>query len=244
MSTTTLNIQIVNEVTKVLGKRARNDSVMVDVSKPIPFPTSAEIVEALRLRVLELENELSVSKKQKTTKTKESVQTKLDGSASVASGSGARDAKAEAKTIKARSKSLFDQLKKAAKNEKYTGCSRTVKVEDHFSQADFELVFGSSGLLTQPTPDNKPKSNVWIRKYGNQTDFAALFGDAYKVDQLKGSVWSVGNIFVGKGQKLGQTQLEIQQMEVQWSKNTEKAVLKIEIAQNGYGDGSESDDEW
>ena len=30
-----------------------------------------------------------------------------------------------------------------------------VKFEDHFTQADFDLVFGSCGTLIQPTPDNK-----------------------------------------------------------------------------------------
>ncbi|KAI0338651.1 hypothetical protein BDW22DRAFT_1432445 [Trametopsis cervina] len=229
MSGTASDIQIANEVPQVLGKRARDDSVVVDVSKPIPYPISQEVAEVLRLRVLQLEDEVRALKKLKTLP--------------AASGFDVRDLQAEAQTIKARSKSLFDLLKQAVKNEKYAGCARTVKVEDHFSQEDFELVFGNSGLLIQPTPDNKPKSNVWIRKYGNETDFSALFGDAYKVEELKGNIWSVGSISVGKGQKFVQTQLEIQQIKVHWSKNREKAVLKIEIAQKGFcGDFDPYDD--
>lgn len=47
------------------------------------------------------------------------------------------------------------RIKKAAKAEKYQNAMRTVKVEEHFTQPDFELVFGNSGTLIQPTPTNK-----------------------------------------------------------------------------------------
>ncbi|KAI0696185.1 hypothetical protein BC835DRAFT_1343485 [Cytidiella melzeri] len=232
---TVLNIQIVNtppiqSKQQVLGKRARTADVLIDVSKPIPYPPTPEVVETLRTRILQLEDELRGNKKQKTTGN--ALQMILPGAAApVASGSGSSGsgAKNEAKTRKTRGKSLFDQLKKAAKNEKWQGGPRTVKVEDHFTQADFELVFGSSGTLIQPTENNKPTSKVWIRRYRDEQDYEALFGDAYKVDQLKGHEWTVGSIFAGKSQKMGQCQLEIQSIEVQWSRNTEKVVLKAEI---------------
>jgi hypothetical protein len=56
----------------------------------------------------------------------------------------------------------LNRVKKAAKNEKYQGVLRTLKVEDHFSQADFELVFGGSGTLIQPTPTNKVSGSLFL----------------------------------------------------------------------------------
>lgn len=42
-------------------------------------------------------------------------------------------------------------------------------------------------------------------------------------------------IHQGKSTKLGQVQLRVQSLEVQWSKNTEKAVLKAEISEENMG---------
>ncbi|KAI0092236.1 hypothetical protein BDY19DRAFT_990961 [Irpex rosettiformis] len=238
---TVLNIQIVSssaQSQQVLGKRGRVEDVQIDVSRPIPYPPTPEVVEALRQRILQLEDELKGSKKKQKTGGG-AVQTALPGAAPVASGSGsgsgagsgggASNAKNDVKTKKSRGKSLFDQLKKAAKSEKWQGMSRMVKFEDHFTQADFDLVFGCCGSLVQPTPDNKPTSKVWIRRYGSEEDYEALFGEAYKRDQLKGHQWTIGSIFNGKSQKMGQVQLLIGSIEVQWSKNTDKLVFKAEI---------------
>ncbi|GJE88838.1 hypothetical protein PsYK624_049250 [Phanerochaete sordida] len=219
-----------------LGKRARgSDSINVDYTKPIPYPPSVEAVEAMRLRILQLENELRAVKKQKTTPAQ---QTTLPGAgpSKATAAPAERDAKADAKLVKSRTKSLFDQIKKAAKAEKYHNVDRVVKVEEHFSQGDFDLVFGSSGRLVQPTAANKPTSKVWIKKYSTDEELQALFGANWKPDQLKGDQWSVGNIFVGKGQKLGQVQLKIYDIEVQWSQNTGKAVLKVDISEEHRSD--------
>ncbi|KAF7795697.1 hypothetical protein EIP86_006862 [Pleurotus ostreatoroseus] len=247
---TVVNLHI-NAPPTVLGKRSARDRDgdgaldSVDLSKPLPHPAPEEVVEAMRQRILQLETQLHAAKKQKTSAGAKSTtlqQTTLpvagpSGSKSATPGpSGVKDAKADAKILKARCKSLFDQLKKAAKAEKYQNVVRTVKIEEHFSFADFELVFGTSGTLVQPTPTNKPKSTVYIRTYGSDAQLAALFGDAWKPDQLKGHQWTVGSIFAGKSQKLGQVTLNIQHLEVQWSKGTEKAVLKAEICERD-GDG-------
>lgn len=152
----------------------------------------------------QLENELRAAKKQKTThqSTLPFAGPSTSTSAAVASTSSAPDAKASAKLIKARTKSLFDQLKKAAKAEKYQNVVRTVKVEEHFSFADFDVVFNGAdrgGTLIQPTPSNKPKSSVWIRRYSGEADLQTLFGDAYKRDQLKGWQWTIGCAFFYSG---------------------------------------------
>ncbi|KIP03049.1 hypothetical protein PHLGIDRAFT_37614 [Phlebiopsis gigantea 11061_1 CR5-6] len=229
---TVVNVQVLSPppTNVVLGKRGRDDST--DYSQPIPYPYTKEVVEAMRLRILQLENELRAVKKQKTSAaaTPKTAANAVAGPATTAAP--AQDAKADAKTVKTRTKSLFDQIKKAAKGEKYQNTVRTVKIEEHFTQPDFELVFGNSGTLIQPTPTNKPTSSVWIRRYTNETDLRALFGDSYKRDQLKGHQWTVGGIHQGKSQKLpNAVQLEIHSVEVQWSKNQSKATLKVEISE-------------
>ena len=50
----TVTLQIVNPPA-VLGKRARGlDTMEVDYSKPLAYPPSAEVVEAMSLRILQV----------------------------------------------------------------------------------------------------------------------------------------------------------------------------------------------
>ena len=121
----------------------------------------------------QLENELRAVKKQKTTASTQ--QTTLNAFTGQAGPSTASQPVVDAKAIKTRKKNLFDayalssfhrqfnlyaccRIKKAAKGEKYQNKTITLKVEEHFNQTDFESVFGSSGVLIQPTATNKVRS--------------------------------------------------------------------------------------
>ncbi|EKM48125.1 uncharacterized protein PHACADRAFT_189250 [Phanerochaete carnosa HHB-10118-sp] len=98
---------------KMLGKRARNsDGINIDYSKPIPYPPSEEAIEAMRLRILQLENELRATKKQKITPApvQQTALAAVAGSSKASVIPTERDIKAEAKLVKTRTKSLFDQL--------------------------------------------------------------------------------------------------------------------------------------
>ncbi|PRP74801.1 hypothetical protein PROFUN_06662 [Planoprotostelium fungivorum] len=232
-----------------MSKRQRSQEPdHVDYSKPISQPLTAELVEVMRLRILELEFELASTKKQlensktdapsktETTNKKQKTAATAPAPAPVAVAAPittpAQDAKAAAKLLKTRRKNLFDTMKKSLKEPKYQHTIRTVRFEEHFSFEDFESVFSTCGELIQPTPTNKPNSTVWIRDY-KPGDLPTLFADAWKPDQLKGSSWSVGGIFTGKSRKLGQVQLDILSLEVQWSTNQQKATVKVDVLEKG-----------
>ena len=54
------------------------------------------------------------------------------------------------------------------------------------------MTFFSSSRCGNGDGGLQPKSTVWIREYASEADFHALFGEAYKTDQLKGHQWSQG----------------------------------------------------
>lgn len=55
-------------------------------------------------------------------------------------------------------------MKKECKSDavKFQGGPKTVKIDEVYSEAEFEMLFGRKGLLIQPTANNKPKSAVTI----------------------------------------------------------------------------------
>ncbi|KAF9027238.1 hypothetical protein BDZ89DRAFT_952302 [Hymenopellis radicata] len=137
--------------------------------------------------------------------------------------------KGEEKKRKMQIKKIFDRLKKECKTDtcKFQGTTKSVKVDEVLEVAEFDALFSGKGVLIQPTPQNKPTSTVTIIRF-NSAQAVALFGDEYK--GLKGNSWTRGGgPSFSKSVKLGQVDVEIQSMEVNYSKNTMKCSIKFEV---------------
>ncbi|PPQ69336.1 hypothetical protein CVT26_002568 [Gymnopilus dilepis] len=213
------------------------------------LPVTAEVLEAMRTRIIELEDELSQQPPTKRARTS-NANDAPDASPAVAGPSNG-SSKADEKKRKMQVKKIFDRLKKECKSDavKFQGAPKTIKIDEVYSEAEFDMLFGGKGHLIQPTPTNKPKSVVTIIHFTSQAHIEAFFGDELK--PLKGNTWSRGGIpqrafgvgFGGygstfsKSQKLGSVDVSIQSMEVNYSKNNMKCSLKIEVMQQGgYND--------
>ncbi|KAF8888721.1 hypothetical protein CPB84DRAFT_1837606 [Gymnopilus junonius] len=177
------------------------------------LPLTAEVLEALKTRIIELEDELAQQPEEK----KRNMQVKK----------------------------VFDRLKKECKSDavKFQGGPKTIKMDEVYSEAEFDLLFKGKGHLIQPTLTNKPKSVVTIIHFNSQAHIDAFFGDELK--PLKGNIWSRGGVpqrtfgagFGGfgstfsKSQKIGAVDVAISSLEVNYSKNNMKCTLKFEVTQ-------------
>ncbi|KAF9517716.1 hypothetical protein BS47DRAFT_1339244 [Hydnum rufescens UP504] len=212
----------------------------VDLEQPIN-PPSAEVIEAMRLRILELEDQLSAHPPAKRAKTG----TTGEASSSNAGSSGAMDkadqkravalSKAEEKKTKMQLKKIFDRLKKECKSPtcKFQGSSKTIKFDEVLEKSEFDTLFmGGVGTVIQPTPQNKPTSTVTIIRFHGAAQLEALFGGELK--PLKGEKWSIGGgPSFAKSLKLGACDVDIDDLEISYSKNTMKATLKFEVSEVG-----------
>ncbi|KAI1797210.1 hypothetical protein LXA43DRAFT_402133 [Ganoderma leucocontextum] len=194
-----------------------------------------EVVEAMKQRIIELEDQLAA----KPPPAKRARTSAAATEAPQASGSGA-STKADEKKRKAQLKKICDRLKKECKTEKckFQGGSKSIRIEEIMEYPEFEAIFMGKGVLVQPTPTNKPKSTVTIIEYRSREQINALFGDDLKA--LKGFRWSRGGApFFTKSQKLGQCDVEITHIEVNYSKNGMKCALKLEVQEEGGGYSSD-----
>ncbi|KDR78721.1 hypothetical protein GALMADRAFT_223970 [Galerina marginata CBS 339.88] len=214
------------------------------------LPVTPEVLEAMRTRIVELEDELTQQPPAKRARTS-NVASAPDASTSAAAGPSAASVKADEKKRKMQVKKVFDRLKKECKSDavKFQGSPKSIKIDEVYSEAEFNLLFSGKGQLIQPTANNKPKSVVTIIQFNSQAHFDSFFGDELK--PLKGNVWSRGGMpqrtfgagFGGfgssfsKSQKLGAVDVSIRSFEVNYSKNNMKCSLKFEVVQQGGGGG-------
>ncbi|TFK66257.1 hypothetical protein BDN72DRAFT_800247 [Pluteus cervinus] len=215
------------------------------------LPINKMVVDALRTRILELEDERDNQQPSKRAR----VQTTLPMASGSKPAAAHAPSKAEEKKRKLLLKKMFDRLKKECKSDsvKFQGSGKTIKFDEVFEQTDFENLFGGRGFLVQPTPENKPTSTVTIIVFRHTQQVADLFGDEMKA--LKGNKWSrggmparrMGGFFGGGGStftkstKIGACDVQVESLEVTYSKNTMKCALKFEVAQE---DAGECDDYW
>ncbi|KAF7979017.1 hypothetical protein HWV62_43989 [Athelia sp. TMB] len=206
----------------------------IDENKTI----SSEVVRAMKARIIELEDQLDsqpppAKRARKTAPTEEDASSPAGPSTSAPT---AASTKAEEKKKKQQFKKIYDRMKKECNLDtcKFQGSTKTIKIDDVLEVAEFESMFSGKGTQIQPTPNNKPKSTVTIISF-NKPQVAALFGDELKA--LKGKVWSRGGgPSFAKSLKLGTCDVEIQSLEVNYSKNGMKCSMKFDVHQVGGDD--------
>ncbi|KAJ2934940.1 hypothetical protein H1R20_g2177, partial [Candolleomyces eurysporus] len=196
-----------------------------------------KVLAAMRLRILELEDQLAASaqeqdqrpaKRARTTVNSETTPAS-DAGPSAAAGSSSGNAKEDEKKRKMQVKKILDRLKKDCKaaDLKFQGAPKTVKFDEVLENAEFQSLFGGKGTLIQPTPQNKPTSTVTIMHF-NQSQLVEFFGNG--LSTLKGNSWTRGGgPRFAKSVKLGQCELIVNSLDVNYSKNGMKCTLKFEV---------------
>ncbi|KAK3235894.1 hypothetical protein CYMTET_53937 [Cymbomonas tetramitiformis] len=216
-----------------------------------------EIFTACLQRIRQLEAQVSTAtveidswkrkRSEAATSTNASKQQKLD----VASGTSVSK-----KQVDMILKKVVTGAKQSLKGVKFfpgwDSTAREAKVSDLVSKAEFETVF-KGGKLIQPTPENKPKSQVTIKEYTGEA-IVELLGASAK--NLKGELWQKGGAptrgfgFFGggggfsKGKKLGSVPLDITVMKVTYSNASQQLSIALSVT-NSSGGGScgyDSDD--
>jgi len=141
-------------------------------------------------------------------------------------------------------KNFFDRLKKECKaaDVKFQGHytdNKQIKYDETISFDDFKSLFGvggnQQGTLVQPTAQNKPNSTVYIIKFDNLTMIKSFFGEAFQEDKLKGTHWTRGGINFSKSVKIGKCDVEVNSLEVNYSKNSMKLTMKWSVSEKGGG---------
>ncbi|GLB36786.1 hypothetical protein LshimejAT787_0310730 [Lyophyllum shimeji] len=230
------------------GKSSRKRTLTLvskaEVDLMSSLPLTAEVLEAMRARIIELEDELAQLRPTKRARTNDSSEpATLTAASTSAAGPSTASAKADEKKRKMQVKKVFDRLKKECKSDavKFQGTLKTIKFDEVYSEAEFECLFSGKGLLIQPTPNNKPKSTVTIIHFDTQAHIESFFGDELK--PLKGNHWTRGGMparkfgagFGGLGStftksvKTGAVDVAIRSFEVNYSKNNMKCTLKFEF---------------
>jgi len=228
----------------------------VDLSTKL-LTYNEEVVEAMRLRIIELEDQINSVSEPPAKRRKTANATAVASTTTIAGGptfnffgtqappptapapvASTSQSKSDSKKIQMQIKKLFDRLKKECKaaDVKFQGSPKTVKYDEVLEQSEFDALFKGRGTLIQPTPLNKPTSTVTIIAFsGSQTE--TFFTEAgTKLGQLKGQRWSIGGApFFAKSEKLGQCEVQIEGLEVQYSRNTMKCTLKFDVSELGGG---------
>ncbi|KAF9466998.1 hypothetical protein BDZ94DRAFT_1250277 [Collybia nuda] len=216
------------------------------------LPVTAQVLEAMRLRIVELEDELYQQPPLKRARISSAVPAGM--APAPAPGPTAASIKADEKRRKMQVKKIFDRLKKECKADgvKFQGLPKTIKFDELYEQPVFEALFSGKGILIQPTPENKPKSAVTIMYFNTPAEISTFFGDELKA--LKGNKWTRGGVPVrafgagfgglgstfAKSVKVGAVDISVRSLEVNYSKNNMKCSLKFEVAQDQY-DAYDSD---
>ncbi|EJD54320.1 hypothetical protein AURDEDRAFT_110019 [Auricularia subglabra TFB-10046 SS5] len=208
----------------------------VDLTKDVV--PSAEVVAAMKQRILQLEDQLAAAtastvKEPPAKRQRTSTAATAATDAPVASGSSAKEASKDEKKRKMQLKKIFDRVKKECKSDtcKFQGAPKSIKVDEVLEVAEFDAMFSGQGTLIQPTPTNKPKSTVTIIHF-NEAQARDFFGDSYS--ELKGNSWSRGGgPSFAKSTKLAAVPVEIDSMQVEYSKNTMKCTFKLDVSQSG-----------
>lgn len=134
-------------------------------------------------------------------------------------------------------KRLATSLKQALKGQKFFGhyTEREAKFDDAVTEEELREIFlngpeGAKGTLTQPTPTNNPKSNVFIIDVSGPAfeRIAGISGQA-----LKGELWrkgEIGRFGAVTSKKLGSIPLAVRGATIKWSKNQSKLSVNARLA--------------
>ncbi|KAH6905936.1 hypothetical protein BKA70DRAFT_1500148 [Coprinopsis sp. MPI-PUGE-AT-0042] len=151
-------------------------------------------------------------------------------SSSAAPASGALQPTSEEKKRKMKVKMFADRLKKDCKGAdvKFQGAPKTIKFDEVLEYDEFLSIFGGHGTLVQPTPTNKPTSTVTIMHFDRNQALSFLGPEC--TSGLKGTLWTKGGgPRFAKSLQVGQCDLRINSLEVNYSKNAMKCTLKFEV---------------
>ncbi|KAF8185867.1 hypothetical protein K438DRAFT_1919925 [Mycena galopus ATCC 62051] len=238
---------LLSALDKGLGKGRKRTLTLVngdELDLTASVPVTAEILDAMRLRIIQLEDELATPSPAKRAKTA-AANTSANASASTSGAPpAASSSKAEEKKRKMQVKKIFDRLKKECKSDgvKFQGSPKSIKFDEVLERAEFEALFGGKGRLVQPTPQNKPKSVVTIIEFNTAAHLQSFFGEELK--PLKGNLWSKGGF--SKSIKHGAVDVSIRSAEINYSKSSLKCTLnlKFEVGQVGGGGYGGYDSDW
>ncbi|KAH6880845.1 hypothetical protein BKA70DRAFT_1411644 [Coprinopsis sp. MPI-PUGE-AT-0042] len=230
-----------------LGKRklAIGDGGELDLMGALPV--TPHVVSALRDRIFQLEDELEIARSHPSltanTKAAEVRPTKRARTASVAHveapeassssaapASGAPQSALDEKKGKMKVKMFVDRLKKDCKGTdvKFHGAPKTIKFDEVLEYDEFLAIFGGHGTLVQPTPTNKPTSTVTIMHFDRNQVLSFLGPEC--TTGLKGTLWTKGGgPRFAKSLQIGQCDLRINSLDVNYSKNGMKCTLKFEV---------------
>jgi hypothetical protein len=233
------------------GKTLNLDAVQAMTDDEV----TAEMLAACVVRIRALEAELESSNTNKA----------ASGAGSSAAKKARTEAVAQESTTQVVKKQTDMILKRLATGTKqglkvvkffsgYDATSRDVKTSDMISKAEFEAVF-TGGTLTQPTPQNKPGSKVYIKEYTSQ-QANELLGTS--LSNWKGEQWAKGGAptrgfgFFGgggggfsKGKKLGSATLTVLKLKAQYSLSSQQLAVTVTLINEGaLRSMSDDDDCW
>ncbi|KAH7101547.1 hypothetical protein BKA62DRAFT_703305 [Auriculariales sp. MPI-PUGE-AT-0066] len=228
----------------------------VDLLKIPVTAVHADIVEAMRARIIELEDQLAAKGEppKKKARVAAPAGSFFEAKQPAVPSTSAATTKASDKKRQAQLKKIFDRVKKECKSVecKFQGTPKTIKFDEVLEYEEFQGLFSGKGTLIQPTPQNKPTSTVTIIDF-NRYQVADFFGDELKA--LTGFRWSRGGIpqrnfgFMGiggglsKSQNEGSCDVELRSLQINYSKNGMKCNMKFEVAET-YGYMNEDDDKY
>jgi len=125
-----------------------------------------------------------------------------------------------------------------------------VVVEESLTKELFKQCFEGKGNTIQPTPNNKPKSKVWIINFDDWDSIVQLFEEkSIKRDGHIAWVWSKGGVlqrgfgFFGggggfsKSEKIRKTTARVNSLVVQYNETHSKLQLKFSCRLDGGGGG-------
>ncbi|KAH6884309.1 hypothetical protein BKA70DRAFT_1339613 [Coprinopsis sp. MPI-PUGE-AT-0042] len=199
------------------------------------LPVTPDVVSALRDRIFQLEDELEIARFASFAYQEGAHLPVLRMSkpqrrlSSAARASGAPQATLDKKR-KTKVKMFADRLKKDCKGTdfKFQGAPKTIKFDEVLEYDEFIAIFGGHGTLVQPTPTNKPNSTVTIMHFDRNQVLSFLGPEC--TTGLKGTLWTKGGgPRFAKSLQIGQCDLRINSLDVNYSKNGMKCTLKFEV---------------
>ncbi|KAG2023931.1 hypothetical protein CC2G_001533 [Coprinopsis cinerea AmutBmut pab1-1] len=200
------------------------------------LPITADIMLAMRARIFELEDQLAAQQVKEQSSERPAKRARVSsgaenasGDVSAEAGSSSAPSKEDEKKRKMQVKKILDRLKKDCKaaDVKFQGSPKTIKFDEILEFAEFQALFGGKGTLIQPTPQNKPTSTVTIIHF-NSAQLVDFFGA--DITKLKGNAWTRGGgPRFAKSVKLGQCDLRVDSLDINYSKNGMKCTLKFEV---------------
>jgi hypothetical protein len=210
-----------------------------------PFPGTSSLTQDKKLNVDELQRENVALKSQvKTlqaeleTVRKENTELKKKRKAPpTASSESQQPASKKAKTPVQRNK-LFEKWVKAAvkqsAKEKINTCyyseSYTAEVKETtpWTQVDFDHLFAGQGTKIQPTPENKPTSQITVLRFADFAAIQKLFGDAQiQPGGYKVQVWRKRNF--QKSYHNYDADAELEHLEVHYNKSKQTLILQFKL---------------